>query len=530
MIPKTGSKSPASSPRSKPAETQKPAAAARPTQRRDEMSTGRGAALRAKTSKYLMADPGGGGGGKPPEYRSTTDALNLRPTPSATGSQPIAIIPANTTLKVTPDAAGQTRKDGFVHVSWNDAGTARDGWVSEQWTAPAKAPAVTPPPASVPAGSVVYTSDVLNLRPAPGKDNTPLAVIPGGSKLDVTADPATGKTREGEFLHVSWNDGGTKRDGWVYEPFTTKTPTAAGPTPSGAAPPVPAGPETVFVDAGGSTLGLRAGPSTSTTKLAAIPDGTQLEVTPDATGTTRKDGFVHVTYDLEGVKTDGWVSEQYTQPGAIADAKDIHINQFDAEKLVTDVNGATGDGTNQNCGPAAVVIALRDQGLTIPPVPGTTQTGDGADVQAARYWAYQGVDAAKDGVAVGKDGALGFSSTKGGENSTITYFTELQNAVTAAGGKANWLDPANSSGVATALANGQSVVLSGNFLDEDGKGKTDVWARGGGAKEHVVAVTGMTADGRFILNDPALKQPVVVTAAQLDSFMSNNAGGLTVSQ
>lgn len=39
----------------------------------------------------------------------------------------------------------------------------------------------------------------------------------------------------------------------------------------------------------------------------------------------------------------------------------------------------------------------------------------------------------------------------------------------------------------------------------------------------------MTADGKYIVNDPALPNPVVVTKEQLDKFMTGNAGGLTVS-
>ena len=41
----------------------------------------------------------------------------------------------------TRTAVELERKDGFVHVSWNDGTTQRSGWVSEQYTQTASAPA-----------------------------------------------------------------------------------------------------------------------------------------------------------------------------------------------------------------------------------------------------------------------------------------------------------------------------------------------------------------------------------------------------
>ncbi|MFZ5441395.1 MAG: SH3 domain-containing protein [Myxococcota bacterium] len=497
----------------------------------DELSSGRGGALRANASKLLgassLSSP------PPAEWRQTTTALNLRTVPSATGNDPVGLVPPGASVKVTPDAAGQTRKDGFVHVEWNDGGKAQTGWISEQYTTPTVDPATKPGPA---AGTALYTSGELNLRGVPSKEgNEPLALIPPGAKLEVTVDPATGKTGQGDFVHVAWDDNGTRRDGWVFGPYTSTTPTSAAAAPQPAA----AGPETVIANVA-TGLNLRADPNTKCEVLGEVPQGEKLTVTPDANGQTRTaDGWVHVEWKDQGVTKQGWVSEKLTLPGALADAQAIHINQFDAEKTVTDVDGKAGDGTNTNCGPTAVVIALRDQGLTIPSIPGISQTGDGADVQAARYWAYKDSDTTRDGVVTNADGSVSYASMKAGENSTITYFSDLQNAVTAAGGKANWLGqmspdgqkPADwATGVAYALQNGKSVVLSGNFLTDEGKAKTDVWKRGGGAQEHVVAVTGMTSDGKFIVNDPALRQPVVVTAEQLNSFMSNNGGGLVVSR
>lgn len=130
----------------------------------DEMSAGRGGALRASATKLLgssgLASPkmmsidGGGGSTSSAEWRATTTTVNLRSQPSATGNEPLALVPPGTSVKVTPDASGQTRKDGFVHVEWNDAGKAQSGWISEQYTTPSVDPATKPGPA---AGSTLYT-------------------------------------------------------------------------------------------------------------------------------------------------------------------------------------------------------------------------------------------------------------------------------------------------------------------------------------------------------------------------------------
>jgi hypothetical protein len=287
---------------------------------------------------------------------------------------------------------------------------------------------------------------------------------------------------------------------------------------------------------------LREVPTTvGNTPLGTVPQGTRLEVTPDASGETRKDGFVHVAWNDNGTRREGWVSEQYTRstaapvPGAkpeaeaLDDARGLYINQFDAEKQVG------GDAKNANCGPTSVVMALHAQGLELPEIPGQPHNGtDGADIQAARFHMYNGVDGARDGVELRdpNDPSAGYKYAKmsgdGNENSSYTYFDEVPNAVSAAGGHSETIG-ADSGSVAQALKDGKSVVLSGTFV-EDGQVKTDTWTQGGGAKEHVVAVTGITDDGNFIVCDPAYpnRTPLVATPEQLDAFMRGNEGAIAV--
>ncbi|MCK6509161.1 SH3 domain-containing protein [Myxococcota bacterium] len=277
-------------------------------------------------------------------------------------------------------------------------------------------------------------------------------------------------------------------------------------------------------------LNLRSVPTTQgNTPLTVIPNGATLQVTPDpVTGETRRDGFVHVTHNGQS----GWVSEQYTQattppnPADIASVESAsahYINQFTAETQVG------GDGRNANCGPTSTLIAMRSQGLEIPGIPGIEGNGtDGAAVQATRYHMYNGVDNNRDGVNA--DGTSYSLNGAGNENSTYTGFGGIERAVAAAGGTTAMINPATAENIATAIQNGQSVVISGNFLDSEGNVKTDTWAQGGGAKEHLVAITGMTADGNFIVCDPAhpSSAPIIATPEQVNSFMSGNAGAIAI--
>ncbi len=277
-------------------------------------------------------------------------------------------------------------------------------------------------------------------------------------------------------------------------------------------------------------LNLRSIPTTQgNDPLTVIPNGATLQVTPDpVTGETRRDGFVHVTHNGQS----GWVSEQFTQATTPPNPADIasiesasahYVNQFTAETQVG------GDGRNANCGPTSTLIAMRSQGLEIPGIPGIEGNGtDGAAVQATRYHMYNGTDNARDGVnAEGTGYSL---NGDGNENSSYTGFGGIASAVAAAGGTTAMINPATAENIGTAIQNGQSVVISGTFIDGEGNVKTDTWAQGGGAKEHLVAITGMTADGNFIVSDPAhpSSAPIIATPEQVNAFLSGNAGAIGI--
>lgn len=256
---------------------------------------------------------------------------------------------------------------------------------------------------------------------------------------------------------------------------------------------------------------------------------------------------MHVAWNDNGTARSGWVSEAHVQPSsapspgaqtgaaALEGARAQYINQFDAELQVS------GDGRNANCGPTSVVMALRDQGLSLPDIPGVAHNGtNGADVQVARYHMYKGVDANRDGVVPvdpnNPDAGYQYAamSGAGNENSTYTDFSGVSRAVRAAGGVAEYLSP-NAEGVAQALREGKAVVVSGNFVEVINgvkQEKTDTWTRGGGVEAHIVAVTGLTEDGNFIVSDPAHPErgPIIATAAELDAFMRGNAAAMSVSK
>ncbi len=414
-------------------------------------------ALRASATAASLPVAGGG----PPERLITKDFLNLRSVPSQDGNAPLATIPPGAELQVTPDKKGATHENGYVHVAWNDNGTTRTGWVAEAFTQPAESgepatptvPTTPATPGEPATAQLVRATDALNLRSMPSQDgNTPLAVIPRGTQLQVTPD-GKGATHENGYVHVAWNDNGTTRTGWVSEAHVR--PSSA-PTP--------------------------------------------------------------------GSQTDA---------EALDSARSLYINQFDAELQVS------GDGRNANCGPTSVVMALRDQGLSLPGIPGVAHDGsNGADVQVARYHMYNGVDASRDGVVPvdpnNPDAGYQYAamSGAGNENSTYTDFSGVKRAVEQAGGTAEYLSP-NAEGVAQALREGKAVVVAGNFVEEiDGvkQEKTDTWTRGGGAEEHLVAITGLTEEGNFIVCDPAHpdREPIIATPEELEAFMRGNAAAMSV--
>lgn len=194
-------------------------------------------------------------------------------------------------------------------------------------------------------------------------------------------------------------------------------------------------------------------------------------------------------------------------PVDVSEASGIHVNQFAAELQV----GL--DGANSNCGPTSIVIAMKALGIDVNAIPGAPLRHDGDAVQAVRYWAYNGVDDSRDGVGGG-----GYSNA---ENAGYTEWSGLLRGAQRSGAQANMIT-ASPSAIAAALEQGKSIVISGLF-------NANSWQARGGATYHLVAVTGMTPDGGFIVNDPCYDGPIAVTASQLAEFMAGNAGAMALS-
>jgi hypothetical protein len=325
----------------------------------------------------------------------------------------------------------------------------------------------------------------------------------------------------------------------------------------------------------------RQKPTTKSGINTTFAEGTLLKiVAPPDNGAVSQEGFVYVE-SRSGQQ--GWVHEslvgevstefvEQVQADELAkkraenhqtDAADayqgIYVNQFDAEKQVGDASAR-----NANCGPASTLMAMRNEGLTLPPIPDVTSSGTAGDeVQAARYWGSS--NAGSDGVTTNDAGETVYAL--GEENSLYTGFNNVRNAVTAAGGTCEDV-AADSASIKTAIESGMSVVISGNFVetpkqapegtapelvgpdnvlyrdsDKDGLpdmrngepvidrlDKGDTWERGGKAEEHLVAVVGMTPEGNFIVCDPAseCRTPIEVSPAELDAFMRGNAGAIGI--
>ncbi|MHA7632486.1 SH3 domain-containing protein [Corallococcus sp. M7] len=290
---------------------------------------------------------------------------------------------------------------------------------------------------------------------------------------------------------------------------------------------------------------LRPGPSAESDKGILYGTGTKLKIIAPPDGGPAVQGDFAYVQDARGRQ--GWVRAANTREMTADEVKtyraarnqsdaadayqDIYVNQFDAETQVGDK-----EGRNANCGPTATLMAFLNEGLEIPSIPGIEHNGTaGADVQAVRYWGNRVSDPDTDGVTTNDAGETVYAL--GWENSQYTGFEDVKNAVTAARG--SWAKvAANSEGIQKAIESGMSVVISGTFVEAAAEGsenadpvvKSDTWAQGGGATDHLVAVVGMTPEGNFIVCDPAVevRTPIEVTPEELDAFMRGNAGAIGI--
>ncbi len=210
------------------------------------------------------------------------------------------------------------------------------------------------------------------------------------------------------------------------------------------------------------------------------------------------------------------INSQFTSDG-VSSSSQVHINQFSAEK------GEGGDGINADCGPTSLVMALHSLGLKVKGETGSSSDGDLVDLARKSMV----TDASRDGID--KNG-----NRSDAEHNTFTNFIDLARGAEAAGATTRRITPAASS-IKNALLTGSRVIASGTFVGKTplpwtGDSGTDNAKAPGNATKHIIAITGYNqSQGKFIVEDPARKSTLLVTASQLEAFMDGNAGALAIS-
>lgn len=188
-----------------------------------------------------------------------TDLLNLRSAPGLSG-EVVARLPSGSFGSVV---AASRAADGY---SWTqlqtDLGT---GWAATTFLAPAGTS--TPPSNQVSGGfnvgdQVVVNTDALNLRAGPGFEQSVITIIPGGTRLEVTAAPQ--RVNGSIWYGVYARDYG---GGWSLGEFLAPVGDGNGGIQVG---------NTVRVIDG--SLNFRSGPSTTASIVNVVPEGTQFSV------------------------------------------------------------------------------------------------------------------------------------------------------------------------------------------------------------------------------------------------------------
>lgn len=159
-------------------------------------------------------------------------------------------------------------------------------------------------------------------------------------------------------------------------------------------------------------------------------------------------------------------------------------------------DGLPWGAANGNCGPAAIVNALRLVGLDVPGFRGERSQ---AVIDAARVLA-----------------------TGNADSSRATLKSQQAFALRAAGAD---VEPT------TSLASTLSAVRAGAAALVGGDRAAAGWPRRSddpppaGVANHAAVIAGYLRDSdRYVVNDPALDQPVEVSAAQLAAFTQATAG------
>ncbi|TNE50324.1 MAG: hypothetical protein EP343_08770 [Deltaproteobacteria bacterium] len=186
-----------------------------------------------------------------------------------------------------------------------------------------------------------------------------------------------------------------------------------------------------------------------------------------------------------------------TTPVNGLDPAAIHMNQFDGDP----------NGSNSDCGPTSMAMALQGVGLTPEGANANASTVD--TVQAMRQSMYPD-DPAQDGVTVNENGETVRADS---EHSQWTTFSALITGAEAAGAEVNQIRP-DTGEIAESVQNGNPVVVNGN-PGEDGGGWADSYNSG-----HFITVSGYNAETEtFTINDPLDNAPREVSSEELSNYM-----------
>ncbi|MBI3185582.1 MAG: peptidoglycan-binding protein [Myxococcales bacterium] len=160
-----------------------------------------------------------------------------------------------------------------------------------------------------------------------------------------------------------------------------------------------------------------------------------------------------------------------------------------------------------DCGPTSAAMALASLGLIERP---------------------EAADASKMIDAL-RDAALGYDST----NSKRMGFGSLERALGQHGAQTQMLPPPAIDSIDGAIERGNPVILGGNPWSAWGRdlSRAGNYLNGRDPGGHFVTVLGKTADGRYVVGDPLVKNGTIeVTADQLKTFLGQGFGAMEVSR
>ncbi|MGI9254207.1 MAG: SH3 domain-containing protein [Thermomicrobiales bacterium] len=217
------------------------------------------------------------------------------------GDSGTSAVPGTISTNVAGDGATTINADGVDDTSYDGGAPQRvqqeaptvtqdasgaDGQLSSAQTIdqPQPDPGIIGDPSAVPAGQPAAVNDLVNLRAAPAADAEVLRVLPAGSEIVVTGDPAYGWT-------PAWFNG---TYGFIAEPYIAPAGTVAAQSIDAAQHAARQGTATILEDAE-----LKENPSPNAAALAWVPAGSVVDPSSGP-----RQGFYEVAWDGQT----GWVS------------------------------------------------------------------------------------------------------------------------------------------------------------------------------------------------------------------------------